>query len=113
MSFCLFLKDSLSSVEALIKKHEGFEKSLLAQEEKLNQLKVHATTLLAEDHYDSPAIITRRDAVFGRYGRLKNMSQQRMKKLQDSLQLQLFLQEVTEVSTHLIQHNTSHDDNHF
>lgn len=97
--YMLFVvQDSLSSVEALIKKHEGFEKSLLAQEDKLNQLKDHATTLLAEDHYDSPAIITRRDAVFSRYGRLKKLSQQRMMKMQESLQLQLFLQEVTEVS---------------
>lgn len=30
------LGDSLDSVEALIKKHEDFEKSLAAQEEKIN-----------------------------------------------------------------------------
>lgn len=41
-------------------KHEEFEKFLLNQEEKLGQLKEHASQLLADDHYESPAIITRR-----------------------------------------------------
>ena len=39
-----------------------------------------------------------RDAVLGRYNRLKQLSLQRMKKLQDSSKLQVFLQEVTEAS---------------
>lgn len=55
-----YYQDSLSSVESLIRKHDDFGKSLLAQEEKLGHLKDHATKLLAEDHYDTPAIITRR-----------------------------------------------------
>lgn len=91
------LGDSLSSVESLVKKHENFEKSLLNQEEKLGQLKEYASKLLTDDHYESPAIITRRDAVFGRYSRLKQQSKQRTKKLHDSRKLQQFLQEVTEV----------------
>lgn len=39
-----------------------------------------------------------RDAVLGRYSRLKQLSQQRMKKLHDSHNLQKFLQEITEVT---------------
>ena len=39
-----------------------------------------------------------RDAVFGRYSRLKQQSKQRIKKLHDSRKLQQFLQEMTEVS---------------
>lgn len=54
------LQDSLSSVESLVTKHEDFEKFLLNQEEKLGQLKEHAAKLLSDDHYESPAIITRR-----------------------------------------------------
>ena len=50
----------MSSVESLVKKHENFEKSLLNQEEKLGQLKEYASKLLTDDHYESPAIITRR-----------------------------------------------------
>lgn len=84
-------------METLIKKHDVFEKSLVAHEDKLNQLQVHTTALLDGDHYDSPAIITRRDTVLGRYSHLKMLSQQRMVKLQDSLKLQQFLQEVAEV----------------
>ncbi len=89
-------------------------KSLENQEDKLGQLREHAATLVSKDHYESPAIITRRytsekakfqlnffstdrDAVFTRYSRLKQQSKQRMKKLHDSKQLQLFLQEITEV----------------
>lgn len=40
------LGDSLDSVESLIKKHEDFEKSLMAQEEKINALDEFATKLI-------------------------------------------------------------------
>jgi len=40
------LGDSLDSVEALIKKHEDFEKSLAAQEEKIKALDIFATKLI-------------------------------------------------------------------
>ena len=40
------LGDSLDSVEALIKKHEDFEKSLAAQEEKIKALDEFASKLI-------------------------------------------------------------------
>lgn len=40
------LGDSLDAVEHLIKKHEDFEKSLLAQEEKISALDEFATKLI-------------------------------------------------------------------
>ena len=40
------LGDSLDTVESLIKKHEDFEKSLSAQEEKINALDEFATKLI-------------------------------------------------------------------
>ena len=38
------LGDSLDSVEALLKKHEDFEKSLSAQEEKITVRYIHSVT---------------------------------------------------------------------
>jgi len=45
------LGDSLDSVEALIKKHEDFEKSLAAQEEKIKALDEFASKLIEGQHY--------------------------------------------------------------
>merc|ERR1712168_282271 len=45
------LGDSLDSVEALIKKHDDFEKSLAAQEEKIKALDEFATKLIEGQHY--------------------------------------------------------------
>ena len=43
--------DSLDSVEAMTKKQEDFEKSLLAQEEKIKALDEFASKLIEVDHY--------------------------------------------------------------
>ena len=61
------MQDSLDSVEALIKKHQDFEKSLAPQGEKLNALEVFSQKLLAEGHYESEAVVTRRNTVVQRY----------------------------------------------
>ena len=60
------LGDSLDSVEALIKKHEDFEKSLAAQEEKIKALNEFATKLIEGQHYAAEDVTQRRDAVRGR-----------------------------------------------
>ena len=57
------LGDSLDSVEALIKKHEDFEKSLAAQEEKIKALNEFATKLIEGQHYAAEDVTQRRDAV--------------------------------------------------
>ena len=59
-------QDTLDSVEALIKKHEDFEKSLEAQEEKVNAVDHFAQKLVAAEHYDTVAIANRRDGVLQR-----------------------------------------------
>ena len=63
-------QDSLDSVEALIKKHQDFEKSMEPQGEKLNALEVFSQKLLAEGHYESGAVVSRRDTVLQRYIRV-------------------------------------------
>ena len=55
--------DSLDSVEALIKKHEDFEKSLAAQEEKIKALDEFASKLIENEHYAADDVAARRDAV--------------------------------------------------
>jgi spectrin alpha len=59
------LGDSLDSVEALIKKHEDFEKSLAAQEEKIKALDEFATKLIEsqQQHYAQDDVAQRRSLV--------------------------------------------------
>lgn len=57
------LGDSLDSVEALIKKHEDFEKSLAAQEEKIKALDEFATKLIEGQHYSADDVAQRRQSV--------------------------------------------------
>lgn len=84
--------DSLDSVEALIKKHEDFDKAInvqvgaafcervesfkvaqladqscsAAQEEKIAALQSFADQLIAQDHYAKPEIFNRRNEVLDR-----------------------------------------------
>ena len=57
------LGDSLDNVEALIKKQEDFEKSLAAQEEKINALDEFATKLIESEHYAADSVAVRRNTV--------------------------------------------------
>ena len=58
----------MDSVEALIKKHMDFEKSSMEpQGEKMNALEQFAQKLLAENHYESASVTSRKDAVLQRY----------------------------------------------
>ena len=50
-------------MEALIRKHDNFEKSLDAQEEKINTLDETTTTLVLADHYDVQKFTKRRATV--------------------------------------------------
>lgn len=55
--------DSLDSVEALLKKHEDFEKSLAAQEEKIKALDEFASKLIEGQHYAADDVAQRREMV--------------------------------------------------
>lgn len=61
------LGDSLDSVEALIKKHEDFEKSLAAQEEKIKALDEFASKLIEGGHYAADEVHHRRKMVKTRF----------------------------------------------
>jgi hypothetical protein len=60
------LQDNLDSVESLLKKHEDFEKSLDAQEERMKALDQVAKKLMSAGHYATVDIASRRDAVLQR-----------------------------------------------
>ena len=61
-----YVQDSLDSVEALRKKHQDFEKSMEPQGEKMNALEVFSEKLLAEGHYESASVASRKDTVLQR-----------------------------------------------
>lgn len=60
-------QDNLDSVQALLKKHEDFKKSLDAHEENIRALESAAEKLTAADHYDAVTISKRRDAIVQRF----------------------------------------------
>jgi len=84
------LGDSLDSVEALIKKHEDFEKSLAAQEEKIKALDEFASKLIEGQHYAAEDVDQRRALLLDRRGALLEKSSQRRALLEDSFRLQQF-----------------------
>ncbi len=66
-------QNSLSGVDDLIKKHEGFAKTLEAQEEKIDTLEQLAQTLLAQEHYASDHIRSRCQGVLDRRDKVKQV----------------------------------------
>ncbi|XP_066955513.1 spectrin beta chain, non-erythrocytic 5 isoform X7 [Macrobrachium rosenbergii] len=91
------LGDSMASVEALIKKHENFEKTFEAQGNKIEQLEIFAKDLLKKDHYDSDGIRQRLRVVTRKRDNLKETAKLRSQKLAESKSLQQFLRNIYEV----------------
>lgn len=90
------LGESFAAVDALIKKHEAFEK-LLASSTIVDELQEFANKVLAQEPYEIDTIETRLEAVKERMDKLKVQSSIRRKKLNESLQLQQFLRNLYEV----------------
>jgi spectrin alpha len=84
------LGDSLDSVESLLKKHGDFEKSLTAQEEKINALNEFATKLIEGPHYASEDVARRRQSLLDRRRQLMNRSEDRRDRLRESYRLHQF-----------------------
>ncbi|XP_040180668.1 spectrin alpha chain, non-erythrocytic 1 isoform X1 [Rana temporaria] len=93
------LGDSLDSVEALLKKHEDFEKSLSAQEEKITALDEFATKLIQNKHYAMDDVATRRDALLSRRNTLHERALYRRTQLSDSFHLQQFFRDSDELKS--------------
>lgn len=91
------LGDSLDSVEALIKKHEDFEKSLATQSETVKNLDNFATRLINGQHYAKDDIEKRRQALLKRRAELLDRSAKRRQMLDDSYQWQQFERDFHEI----------------
>ncbi len=57
---------SPDNVESLIKKHEDFDKAINSQQEKISALEAFANQLVSQSHYDTPAIVNKRDQILDR-----------------------------------------------
>jgi len=92
------LGDSLDSVESLIKKHEDFEKTLAAQDEKIKTLDEFATKLIENDHYAKDDVDERRCQLLERRDRLLSNSKTRRAKLEESHLYQMFERDCDEIN---------------
>ncbi|KXJ76213.1 hypothetical protein RP20_CCG010134 [Aedes albopictus] len=90
------LGESFTAVEALIKKHEAFEKLLAAS--RTDELEKFAEEILAESPFEADVIKQRLCSVIARKDKLLASSAARKQKLQESLQLQQFLRGLYEVA---------------
>ncbi|XP_028721446.1 spectrin alpha chain, erythrocytic 1 [Peromyscus leucopus] len=96
------LGNSVSSVEALLQKHDDFEEAFTAQEEKIITLNETATNLIENDHYDSENIATIRDGLLARCDALRERAAARRKLLVDSQVLQQLYQDSDDLKTWII-----------
>ena len=62
----MLFQDSLTGAESLVKKHEGFEKTLQSQAEKIEELQSFASELVQGSHYDIENINNRCRSVLDR-----------------------------------------------
>ena len=92
------LGDSLDSVEALIKKHEDFEKSLAAQEEKIKALDEFASKLIEGQHYAAEDVSQRRSLLLQRRNALLEKSARRRGTLDAAFKLMQFERDCDETN---------------
>ncbi|XP_046630760.1 spectrin beta chain, non-erythrocytic 1-like isoform X4 [Daphnia pulicaria] len=91
------LGDSLAGVQMLVRKHEAFEKTMVAQGSRFEELERFAAELLANQHYNAGGIQKQLDEALGRRDRVREASHQRRKRLEESKELHIFLRNIHEV----------------
>ena len=91
------LGNSLDRAQILIRQHDAFEKSVRAQDEKVQSLLRFGSKLVAEEHYESKEISRRVSNIEGRYSDIKELTAERKHKLGDSLRLQKFFRDANEL----------------
>ncbi|XP_031333128.1 spectrin alpha chain isoform X3 [Photinus pyralis] len=85
------------NVEALIKKHEDFDKAINAHEEKIAALQGLADQLIGNGHYASNEIDDKRSQVLNRWRHLKEALIEKRSKLGESQTLQQFSRDADEI----------------
>ncbi|KAI2810972.1 Spectrin alpha chain, non-erythrocytic 1 [Blomia tropicalis] len=91
------LGDSLDSVEAMIKKHDDFEKSLITQSETVNNLDKFGAKLIEAQHYAKDDIEKRRQVLLERRSQILKRSNKRRAMLEAAYQLQQFERDCDEI----------------
>ena len=92
------LGNSLDRVRVLIRQQDAFEKSVRAQDDKVQSLLAFGSKLVTGgDHYEVKKIAMRRDNIEGRYFDIQALALERKQKLEDSLKLQKFLRDINEL----------------
>ena len=91
--------DSISAVEALLRKHEGFVTTTEKQAVVIEDLEKKGEDLLKSNHHDDDLISNMMKTARGRMEAVKEKSEQRLKKLEDSKDLHLFLRKVFDIKS--------------
>lgn len=86
-----------NKVDALIKKHEDFNRAINMQEAKIKVLENTADALLAEGHYDAAGIEAKKEDMLARWTNLKDAMIENRSKLGDVQTLQAFLRDADEM----------------
>ena len=87
---------TVEEVQALVKKHEAFEKLVQAQDDRIDLLHEHGDKLVAQNHFESQFILKRVNEVTVRRNRVKELSNSRRSRLRDALLYARFLRDVSE-----------------
>ncbi|XP_032649741.2 spectrin beta chain, non-erythrocytic 5 [Chelonoidis abingdonii] len=90
------LGNSVDEVEQLIRKHKAFEKILTSQDEKVTSLQDQAKRLQKDGGLEGIRIQHKLNSALERRSQIKDLSQSRREKLQTTLLLMLFYQNLAE-----------------
>ena len=89
------LGDSIAAVEALVRKHDGFVKTMEKQAIIVEELDKKGEELINNDHFDAVKIKEMVEAAKSRMEAVREKCVQRLRKLEESRQLYQFLRKVT------------------
>ncbi len=91
------------TVEAMIKKHEDFDKAIGNQEEKIESLTTYADQLMASEHYAVKDIQNKKNEVMARWSDLKQALIDKRSKLGESQTLQQFSRDADEIENWMLE----------
>merc|ERR1719295_2432848 len=91
------------NVEAMIKKHEDFDKAIGNQEDKIECLTTYADQLIATDHYARDDIDNKKKEVLKRWEQLKEALIEKRSKLGESQTLQQFSRDADEIENWMME----------
>merc|ERR1719445_2621947 len=91
------------NVEAMIKKHEDFDKAIGNQEEKIESLQTYADQLIQSEHYAGNDINQKKKDVLERWEKLKEALIEKRAQLGESQTLQQFSRDADEIETWMLE----------